>query len=303
MAFIVETGSGTPGANAYASVSFVANYLIERNREFENTWNGLPTPEKQASIIAATDYIEQRFGQRFKGSKALSLIGGRQASGLISFSALPANLETLTVGLKTYRLVSTLVGAQENDVLIGATIAETIANLVGAINLTGEGGVTHEEHTLVNYEAIAVDQSPDLAIAARTKGENGNLIVLSETIVNATSNVAGFLEDGLDEAEQPLSFPRVGLYTRDGRAVTGVPLKLKQATAEYAVRAVAAPLAPDPISDDRLAPVVRKLETVGPITEETEYAEGGVQTLIKPYPAADRLLEEYITAGGGVIRG
>lgn len=301
MVFIVETGSGTPGANALASVAFVTAYLTDRGREAENDWVYKTELEQQAFIVAATDYIETRWGQRFKGSKANTLIAGRSASGRITLSGLPANGETLTLGQKTYRMVNALT--QENDVLIGADVTETIANLVEAINYVGELGTTYQEDTLPNYEALAFDEDPSLVVAALTVGESGNLIAWSTTIALATITGTGFLEDGLDESEQPLSFPRIGLYTRDGKRVIGVPLKAKQACAEYSVRAAAVVLAPDPTIDARLAPVAKVREKVGPIETETQYANGALPTLIKPYPAADRLLAEYVTAAGGVIRG
>lgn len=301
MAFTVETGSGTPGANAYCSVSFVTSYLTDRGRETENDWSTAATAEQEESIVEATDYIDKRFGRRFKGVKYRDLVAGRPAGGTLTLSGLPLDTETITIGAKVYRFVNTL--AQENDVLIGATVAECIANLQSAIAGTGLDTVVQED-TLPNYEVVAVDASPDLQVAAGVKGENGNLIAWEETLTNgAIDPTGGFLTGGLDEGEQPLAFPRRYLYTEDGAAVYGVPLKLRQATAEYAVRALAAILAPDPAVDDRLQPVVSKREKVGPIEEQTTYAAGGVFRLIKPYPAADRLLDEYVVPAGGVIRG
>lgn len=302
MAFIVETGSGTPGANAYAAVAFVTAYLTDRGRETENSWSTSTTAEQQESIVEATDYIEKRWGLRFKGQKAQSLIDGRTASGTLTFSGLPLDTETVVVGLKTYRFAASL--EEENDVLIGADIAACVANLVEAINSGGGDGSVVHVNTLPNYEALAVDSSPDLAVYARTKGENGNLIAFSETITNASITGSGFLTDGLDEAEQPLAFPRRGLYTRDGREVIGIPLKLKQATAEYAVRALASAtvLAPDPAVDTTLVPVVRARDKVGALETEREYATGGIPKLTKPYPAADMLLSEYVTAPMGAFR-
>jgi hypothetical protein len=302
MVFIVETGSGTPGANSFCTSSFVTAYLTDRARLAENDWATAGTTRQQQACVAATDFIEARWGLRFKGTKALALVAGREASGLLTLSALPLDGSTLTVGQKVYRLVNAL--AEENDVLIGATIAETVQALADAINLGSEAGTTFEEHTLQNYEAMGLVQDDvDLVVVARTKGENGNLIAFESDIVGATLDPAtDFLEGGLDEGEQPLSFPRSGLYTRDGRPVLGVPLKVKQATAEYAVRSLAAVLMPDPTYDASLVGVESKREVVGPIEEETHFIAGAVPTLTVAYPAADRLLAEYVTAGGGAVR-
>ena len=63
MAFIVETGLGLATANAYASVSDADTYFEERG---EAAWTG-SDEAKEILLIKATDYIETRFGARFKG--------------------------------------------------------------------------------------------------------------------------------------------------------------------------------------------------------------------------------------------
>lgn len=302
MAFIVETGSGIPGANALASVAFVDAYLADRGRSTENGWSGLSDTVKKQKIVAGTDYIEQRFGQEFRGEKANLDVEGREASGTLTLTVLPLDGSTIVIGQKTYRMVDAL--ENPDDILIGADVAETNANIAAAINLDDGAGETYEEHTLANYEALAVDQVSEVDIVALTTGESGNLIAFSTTIVGATATGSGFLTGGVDEGEQPLSFPRVDLYSNDGRAVVGVPLKVKMATAEYSVRAAAAALTPDPVVDDRYLPVLKKREKVGPIEEETQYGASNGSYIV-PYPAADALLAEYLepTGQAEVIRG
>lgn len=302
MTFIVESGSGTPGANAYAPVAFVTAYLTDRGRSTENGWAASTTQQKQESIVKATDYIEQRWGPRFGGYKANTAVAGRVASGAIELASLPLDGSTFTVGQRTYRMVDTL--AQEGDVLIGVDITTTIANMVAAVNLDAAAlDVTVEGHTQPNYDAVAVDQSPEIAIAARTEGESGNNIAFETDIVGATITGSGTLVDGVDSGEQPLSFPRRGLFTDSGIEIAGVPAKVKQATAEYAVRALAAVLSPDPTVDPRLVPVASLRTKVGPIEKETRYDTTSAVDLIKPYPAADALLASYLAVGGGAIRG
>lgn len=95
-----------------------------------------------------------------------------------------------------------------------------------------------------------------------------------------------------------LEFPRLYLYDQNYNLVTGIPEKLKQATAEYALRSLTGQLMPDPEVD--AGKIKLKREKVGPIEEETEYAQ--VVRDVKPYPFADRLLREFIRSGGGVYR-
>lgn len=65
MAFVVETGAGLVDSNAYASEAFVDGYHSDRGN---TKWVGSASL-KQACIIRATDYIEKRFGARFRGMK------------------------------------------------------------------------------------------------------------------------------------------------------------------------------------------------------------------------------------------
>lgn len=307
MAFIVETGSGTPGANAYTSVAFVTQYLTDRGRQAQNSWNTIGTAAQQAAIVLATDYIENRWGPSFRGSKLNTEVEGRLATGNLELTQLPVDGDEIVLGQRTYRLVDDLVDA--DDVLIGDDITETVANIVAGIMLEdGALGETVDDDTLPNYQVQAEDDDPSVAIAALVEGENGNLIVFSSTITGAVLTPSGgFLVGGIDSGEQPLSFPRAELYSNDGRAVTGIPLKLKMATAEYAVRAAAAALNPDPVVSDTYQAVSSFREKVGPIEEETRYAEaisGAGIDYIVPYPQADALLTEYVRSAGGarVIR-
>ena len=64
MAFTVESGSGDSGANAYVSVAFVTSHHSDRGN---SAWNDFTTPEKEAAIIRASDYIDKRFGRQFRG--------------------------------------------------------------------------------------------------------------------------------------------------------------------------------------------------------------------------------------------
>lgn len=98
--------------------------------------------------------------------------------------------------------------------------------------------------------------------------------------------------------DQALEFPRQ--YTQDGDAE--MPVKMKQAVAQYANRAAVAALAPDPTVDATGGRVIHKREKVGPIEEETRYAEGASIAIYKPYPEADMLLRGLVYSARRVIR-
>lgn len=66
MAFTVENGSGVTGANAYIAVVFFREYHADRGRV---TTPAIDDAAAQVSIVRASDYIDQRFGQRFRGDR------------------------------------------------------------------------------------------------------------------------------------------------------------------------------------------------------------------------------------------
>lgn len=70
MAFEVETGVGLVDSNSYASLAEANAYFADRANA---AWAALADDVKQAALIQATDYIDQRFGMRFVGIQAVTL--------------------------------------------------------------------------------------------------------------------------------------------------------------------------------------------------------------------------------------
>ncbi len=66
MAFLVEDGSGIELANAYVSLAYTDTHHTDRNNTL---WENVTDADKQASIIRASDYIDKRFGRRFRGER------------------------------------------------------------------------------------------------------------------------------------------------------------------------------------------------------------------------------------------
>lgn len=126
-------------------------------------------------------------------------------------------------------------------------------------------------------------------------------------IINATEylDVRWVFSGDILNEEQALSFPRIDL-PRCARGAT-FPEPVKKATAEYAVRALTGPLAPDPSVDPSGFAVKRKKEKVGPIEEETELAAGSGWAALPaswvPYPWADALLSCFITGSNNARNG
>lgn len=301
---VVETGAGTPGANGYCTRDFVTSYLQARQRETEAGWIDAAADLQDGAIISATSFIEARWGPLINGTPLRPLIIGRVAEGTFDLAAgNPADGQTFTLGAVVYRFKTALV--QENDVLIGVDEEATIANLWAAIVGESTGlGVLYHVRTRPNLQATAAvdeDDPASLILSAFVEGENGNTIPLATNATGAAVSGAT-LAGGIDTAPQPLSFPKVGLYTRRGELVVGVPLKAKQATAEYAVRALAAALSVDPTVSTTGALIKSLRERVGPIEEETVFVDGGQVQAWRNYPAADALLADYVSTGGRSYR-
>lgn len=95
---------------------------------------------------------------------------------------------------------------------------------------------------------------------------------------------------------QALQFPRKGLYDRNWRPVTGVPLNWKKGVCEYAMQSTKGPLISDTPSAD--AALTKKKVTVGPITTEKEFADPTSKGALPTYPKADAFLRGFMSGGG-----
>lgn len=66
MGFVPETGVGLSNSNSYVTLAFANTYHQDR---FNTHWESAPDGEKQAALIRATDYIDKRFGRKFRGER------------------------------------------------------------------------------------------------------------------------------------------------------------------------------------------------------------------------------------------
>lgn len=299
MTLVVETGVAVRGANAYVNVAYVTAYLTARNRATENSWSTAGTPTQEAAIIAATDYVDKRFGNRFKGLPAVSLTE-TLATAEVTFTGVPTAADTITIGDETYVFVASLTGAV-NEILIGATAAACAENLAAALNGGDGAGTTYGVGTPQSRHVSATAAAGVLALTATAPGAQGSLTALSEALDNAT--IISPFSGGVDGGLQPLSWPRNYAYDDRGQPISGIPERLKQAVAEYAVRATGSALLPDPTVDTYAGSLNRRKEKVGPIEEEYEYVPGSTgMRIYKPYPAADKILRPLLLGSGGVVR-
>jgi flagellar hook protein FlgE len=101
-------------------------------------------------------------GAGANGANAVSAVPFVAATGTLTASVNPVATQTVTIGSQTYTFTSTAPpGAGSNDVFIGATIAETMANLTDAIN-AGTGAVGATAGGAANQYGTATVANPDV---------------------------------------------------------------------------------------------------------------------------------------------
>jgi len=102
--------------------------------------------------------------------------------------------------------------------------------------------------------------------------------------------------------EQALDWPRLCVYTLEGMPIEGVPVEVVKATYEYAKRALAGELAPDPTVSASGVALTATRRKVGPIeTEDTFSGASATSSTFKPFPAADRLVRHLVWPEGGSV--
>jgi len=111
------------------------------------------------------------------------------ATGTFTFEALPTATETMTIGSQTYTWVSSLTGA--NQVLIGATIADCVDNIIAAINGGAGEGTVYGTGTTANTSAGALEfLVPQFTLQALAAGAAGNSIATTETMADGFFSAA-----------------------------------------------------------------------------------------------------------------
>jgi flagellar hook protein FlgE len=115
---------------------------------------------------------------------------------------LPTAGQTVSIGGVTYTFVATAAGlTAPDDVLIGADVPTSLANLSDAINATpADSGVTYAAGTTANPLATATGTTATtLTLSALTSGSAGNSIVTSTTWTGSAfggSNLASGADSG-----------------------------------------------------------------------------------------------------------
>lgn len=138
---------------------------------------------------------------------------------------------------------------------------------------------------------------------------------IQAAIVAATAYLDGrfeFIGWRQNLGSQTTAWPRYNAVDNDFAYVNGIPREVKDATCEYAMRALpgvvstptANTLLPDPEVSETGARIEEEILKAGPVEIATRYAAGGLYVM-PPYPYADMILRKrgLVLSGRTLTRG
>jgi len=132
-------------------------------------------------IVGTTNIVKEDSG------KVFFVNSGTNATEVLTLTANANNLETVTLGAKTYTFQATLTNVDGN-VNIGASDAATIANLIGAITLlSGTPGTDYAAATTLHPKVHAnVGGGTTMNVTAKRAGVEGNSLATLETMTSGS---------------------------------------------------------------------------------------------------------------------
>ena len=102
----------------------------------------------------------------------------------LRLAAQPTDTDPMNIGGDSYQFVNSL--SSSGDILIGATLADTQANAVAAVNGTGTPGTQYHASTTANANArLSVFDNDHAIVLAKTAGSGGNSLAVTETFTSA----------------------------------------------------------------------------------------------------------------------
>jgi phage tail sheath protein FI len=114
---------------------------------------------------------------------------GTAAQGTLTLDTPPSDGETMTIGGQVYTFQTALTNSAGN-ILIGATLADTQANIVAAINADPAGAGTKYAAATVQNPAVAAASAfaaNKLVLTANTAGAAGNSVATTSTFAAPTN--------------------------------------------------------------------------------------------------------------------
>jgi flagellar hook protein FlgE len=191
--FVVQNNGAQEYTRAGNFTTDPSGYLVDTNGDYVMGYpatNGTISPSQTLAPLQISngEVAPAKATTELDLDMNLDAAAGISATGTLTIAAQPAAGNTLTIGGTTYTFATALT-ATPNQVLIGATAADTLANLAGAINAeTGNGqaaGTTYSQGTVANTSATVTGTTATaLTLQAVADDATGN------SVVTTTSNGA-----------------------------------------------------------------------------------------------------------------
>jgi flagellin len=165
------------------------------------TFNGTAVFTASATNVYLSDSTSGGASTISVTTGALTSLGiglGANASNTLSAIGNAIADETVVIGATTYTFKASAAAA--NEVTIGASATETLANLAAAVNAGAGAGVAYGSGTTANLSATAVASGSTVAFTAKVAGTGGNAIVSTETATLMGFSNAGTFAGGAGSA-------------------------------------------------------------------------------------------------------
>jgi len=168
----------------------------------KTTFNGTSVFSATQTDIYLSDSTTNGWSTISVGTGLISALGlglGANASNVLSSIGQVTAGKTVVVGTQTYTFAAAAGAA--NTVTIGATVADTLANLAAAINGGPGAGSAYGSGTVANADATASASGPTMTVTAKVAGTGGNTIVATTDDANlGWSDSSGTLTGGSGSA-------------------------------------------------------------------------------------------------------
>lgn len=243
------------------------NFIIDGYKlgsiiEIRNFTNAVNNGFKKIISLAAGKMVlrgfsvmvdEQDLGVAAQGTLTLAAqpVPMTLAQGTLTLDTNPTDGDTFTIGSKTYTLQSTLTDVDGNIQLAG-NLATTKANIIDAINLTGNVGLDYAASMTINQEAkIAAFIADDAILTAKVADTAGNAVVTTEVFTAGTNvfddttlgtTTLGAIGDEVTIDVKVYKFaPNGDLFDADGTIEVGGSLGATQTNIENAINLTGTP--------------------------------------------------------------
>ncbi len=151
-------------------------------------------------------------------------VAASAASGILTLSGNAVAGETVTIGSVTYTFRAS-VSTTANEVLVGATAADSANNLIAAINGGSGAGTLYGSATVPHPTVQARSNGSGIVgISARVAGLAGNSLASTETMTNGAFG-ASTLTGGLDQVGvRPIGITFYAVSTPTSGNKVGAPV-------------------------------------------------------------------------------